>query len=204
MATGVEARFEALVLAAGVGLRFGGAKLLAPWRDGVLLDGALTAAFAAPARTVTVVTGGHAEGVSAAASAFAARAGQAGRLRLVHAEDHEQGLSASLKAGIAALPADAAGAFVFLGDMPRIPIGLSARLAEAMGDEVLAVAPLVGQQRGHPVLLSAALFPKIAALAGDAGAGALLKTLGSGLAVVSTDDRGCLIDVDRPEDLAGA
>ena len=37
-------RLDAIVLAAGASLRFGGGKLLAPWGEGVLLDGALAAA----------------------------------------------------------------------------------------------------------------------------------------------------------------
>ncbi|HEX7947277.1 MAG TPA: NTP transferase domain-containing protein, partial [Phenylobacterium sp.] len=60
-------RFASLVLAAGAGSRFGGGKLTAPFRDGVLLDGALAAAFAAPVRIVTLVTGADAGRVVAAA-----------------------------------------------------------------------------------------------------------------------------------------
>jgi CTP:molybdopterin cytidylyltransferase MocA len=51
---------EAVVLAAGAGARFGGGKLLAPYMAGVLLDGALAAALAAPACSVTLVTGADA------------------------------------------------------------------------------------------------------------------------------------------------
>jgi len=72
---------EAIVLAAGSGARFGGAKLTAPWRGGVLLDGALAAAFQAPVRTVTVVTGADPK-VGPAARAFAA---PSRRRRLVRA-----------------------------------------------------------------------------------------------------------------------
>ena len=44
----MTARYEAIVLAGGSGSRFGGGKLLAPFRGGELIDGALRAAFAAP------------------------------------------------------------------------------------------------------------------------------------------------------------
>ena len=93
---GLDGRFEALVLAAGAGSRFGGGKLLAPWRGGVLLDGAHAAAFAAPARRVTVVWGADAA-VAAAATAYAARVGAENRLVRVQAERHADGLSASLR-----------------------------------------------------------------------------------------------------------
>ncbi|HRD47221.1 MAG TPA: NTP transferase domain-containing protein, partial [Caulobacter sp.] len=56
MATGGDA-LDAVVLAAGAGKRFGGGKLTAPWADGLLLDASLAAAFASPARTVSVVWG---------------------------------------------------------------------------------------------------------------------------------------------------
>ena len=62
-----EETLEAVVLAAGSGSRFGGGKLLAAWGAGVLLEGALAAAFAAPVRGVTVVIGADAEAVAAAA-----------------------------------------------------------------------------------------------------------------------------------------
>jgi len=137
VATGVatQAALEAIVLAAGFGARFGGGKLTAPWRDGLLLDGALAAAFAAPVRTVTVVWGADAD-VPDAAKAFAERIGEGSRLKLVKAERHAEGISASLKAGIASVPSDAGGVFVFLGDMPRIPFSVLAPLAELAPDLV--------------------------------------------------------------------
>ena len=87
MARGAAINNEALVLAAGSGRRFGGSKLTSPWNGGLLIDAALAAAFAAPVRTVTVITGADPK-VGPAAKAFAARTGQSARLRLVHAADH--------------------------------------------------------------------------------------------------------------------
>lgn len=216
MATGGEAigggpvrggALEAVVLAGGFGSRFGGGKLTAPWRDGRLIDGALAAAFAAPVRTVTVVTGADAA-VGEAARAFAARAGQGARLRLVHAADHAEGMAATLRAGIASLPGDAGGAFVFLGDMPRVPPAVLPRLAEALageaaGVEVLAAAPVFDGQRGHPVLFGRALFPGLLALTGDEGARNVLRGLGPALAMVPAPDDGVLFDVDTPGQLGG-
>jgi molybdenum cofactor cytidylyltransferase len=188
---------EAVVLAAGSGSRFGGAKLLAPMGDGLLLDGALAASFAAPARGVTVVTGAGAEAVAAAARAFDPR------VRIVHAADHAEGMAASLRAGIAALPPDTAGAFIFLGDMPRPPHGLGVELARALANGAQAAAPSFRGRRGNPVLVARALFPRLLALSGDAGARGVLQALGEGLALVPVEDDGVLFDVDLPGDLAG-
>ena len=180
------------MLAAGAGSRFGGGKLLAPHGDGVLLDGALRAAFAAPARSVTVVTGADAARVTAAARAFDPRA------IIVHAGGHAEGMGASLRTGIASLPADAAGVFVFLGDMPRVPHAVLAPLAAALAAGAPAAAPTFEGRRGNPVLLGRDLFPALLRLTGDEGARRVLQGLGTRLALIEAPDDGVLFDVDEP------
>ena len=193
--------FEAIVLAAGAGTRFGGGKLLVPYGDGVLLEGALRAAFAAPVRTVTVVTGSDPSRVGAAVRANARQAGQYERLKVVHAADHAEGMGASLRHGAAALPADAAGVYVFLGDMPRIPVSVLEPLAQAVRDGAPAAAATFGGKRGHPALIGAALIPQLLTLTGDAGARAVLQGLGDRLVLIEAPDGGVLFDVDKPADL---
>lgn len=183
---------HAIVLAAGSGSRFGGRKLLAPWRGGVLLDGALAAALAAPVDSVTVVTGADAEAVTAAV---------AGRAPVVHADDHAEGMAASLRAGLMALPDGAIGALVLLGDMPLVPHAILAPLAEAIRAGASAAVPFSGGRRGNPVALSASLFPQLLSLTGDQGARRILDDLGEALICIETDDPGVLIDVDHPDDL---
>ena len=184
MATGLK--LEAIVLAAGLGTRFGGGKLTAPYAGGRLIDGALAAARAAPARGVTVVTGADAKVETAAEG-----------LRIVHAQHYAAGLSASLRAGIESLPDDCDGVFVFLGDMPRVPHAVLQPLADALPGHH-AAAPVFDAQRGHPVLIGKALFPKLLTLTGDQGAGAVLTALGERLALVPAPDDGVLFDVDAP------
>jgi molybdenum cofactor cytidylyltransferase len=182
-----DARLEAIVLAAGLGSRFGGGKLSHAYKNGMLIDFALDAAIAAPVRGVTVVVG-----ADPVIEGLATLRGCA----VVEAADYAQGLSASLKAGIAALPEDADGAFIFLGDMPRIPHGVLADLAQALTDHD-AAAPVFDGQRGHPVLVSRRLFPQLMALEGDHGAGRVLAALGERLALVDASDDGVLFDVDE-------
>ena len=200
-ATGGAGGLHAVVLAAGQGSRFGGAKLLEPWRGAPLLHGALAAAFAAPVRTVTVVTGAHADRVAAAARAFAEARPDGERLRLVHAPDHAQGLSASLKQAVRSLPTDATGLLLFLGDMPGVPHAVLQPLAAALAAGAPAAAPRCRGERGHPVALSSALFPELLALGGDRGAAGVLASLGDRLALIDTTDEGVLYDIDTPKDL---
>ncbi len=182
-------RLEAIVLAAGLGRRFGGGKLTAVFPGGRLIDRALACAFAAPVRKVMVVVGAD------PAVADLARAAGA---RVVVAEDYAAGLSASLRAGIEALPGDTEGAFIFLGDMPRIPVSVLRPMALALDEGAFAVAPVFEGQRGHPVLFAEPLFAQLLSLEGDKGAGALLDGLGEGLVTVPAPDDGVLFDVDTP------
>jgi molybdenum cofactor cytidylyltransferase len=196
MATGVDA-LDVIVLAAGSGTRFGGGKLTSAWADGLLLDAALAAAFAAPARTVSVVWGADGR-VLESASRWASRTNQAARLRMVHAPGHAEGMAASIRAGVSNLPRDCAGAFLFLGDMPRIPHDLAPRLVEAMAAGAWAAAPVCGERRGHPVLFTSKLFAALKSQTGDKGAGKLLDALDQDLTLVPTEDEGVLFDVDEP------
>jgi molybdenum cofactor cytidylyltransferase len=194
-------RLEAIVLAAGAGTRFGGGKLLARWGIGTVLDGALAAAFAAPVRSVVLATGADAERVAEAARKLAARMGETERLRVIEARDHAEGMGASLRDAAAALPPDAAGAYVFLGDMPRVPIPVLFAMAAAVRAGAPAAAPVFEGRRGNPVLFGAGLVPQLKALSGDKGARDVLARLGASLALVESPDDGVLFDVDRPEDL---
>jgi molybdenum cofactor cytidylyltransferase len=110
-------------------------------------------------------------------------------------------MGATLRAGVASLPADAAGAYVFLGDMPAIPQAILPPLAAALAAGAPAAAPRHEGQRGHPVLFSAALFPHLQALTGDQGARDVLRGLGDALTLLETSDPGALVDIDRASDL---
>ncbi len=181
-------KLAAIVLAAGAGTRFGGDKLSAQFRGEPLLTHAIRAARAAPVERVIVVCPpaldiGEWDGLPPVEA-----------LRIASTE-----LSTSLKAGIAEA-AGAEGVFVFLGDMPLIPHHLPAELAAAIGGHFAAI-PHYRNRAGHPVLLSARAFPEIAQLAGDDGAGRLLKARND-VAFVETEDEGVMLDVDRAEDIA--
>ncbi|MBM6593287.1 nucleotidyltransferase family protein [Microvirga pudoricolor] len=191
---------HALVLAAGAGSRFGGRKLLAPWRGAPLIYAALDAAATAPVRGVIVVTGFDAGEVSAAVRGWM-QDRSAPMPVLVQASDYRQGLSASLRAGIRALPDEAEGAFVFLGDMPCIPPDVPNRLRLALAGRHAAAVPVFRGRRGHPVLLTRGLFEEVEALSGDFGAGKLLDRLGNRLARVEVEEDGVLFDVDEKRDL---
>lgn len=186
---------HAIVLAAGAGTRFDGAKLLAPLGDRPLIGWAVAAALAARVESVTVVLGARADRVRATLDAFSDA-----RLRSMVCEDWAEGLSASLRCGLAALPADERAAAIFLGDMPRC----RAAVADAMLERVLAGAPAAmpefAGQPGHPVAIAPQLFGALRNLTGDRGARAVLEAT-PGAVRVPVEDAGCIEDVDARDDL---
>lgn len=191
------AEIGTVLLAAGLGSRFGPApKLLAPLDGRPLVRHAAEAALGARPRPVVAVLGAHAEAVRAAL----------GGLDLVGIEnpDYRAGLATSLRAGLAALPGTCSAAVVVLGDMPRVTAAHIDRLAAAFAaaqDEPAAVVPVQDGRRGNPVLLNLRrLGPEIARLAGDHGAGPLLKGRADVLEIPG--DPGTALDIDTPAGLA--
>lgn len=193
---------EAVVLAAGRGVRFGGGKLLALLDDAPLVAHAVRTALLSPVRRVFVAVADPA--VRAAVETTARRLKASERLVVVPVENADEGMGASLRTAAAALPDDTTAVFVFLGDMPAIDPATPALLARALKSPHDIVAPLHLGRRGHPVLFGATWLPALRTLSGDEGARALLENAGARLARIPVHDPGIHLDVDRPEDLARA
>ena len=188
----------AVVLAAGTSSRMAPHhKLLVADRDGKpMIARVVDNVLSSRARPVLVVLGHHGAAI---------RAALGGRpVVYVEAADYARGLSASLHAGIAAVPADAAAALVVLGDMPLVTGRLLDRLIEAFDpDEGRAIVVPTHQGRaGNPVLWARSFFPEILGLTGDTGARALLALHAEQVAEVDMGDAAVLRDFDTVESLA--
>lgn len=191
-------RVAALVLAAGRSSRMGGENKLLARVDGIpMVLRAVNAALASRAGAVTVVLGHEADAVEAS---LAGRA-----LQVVRNPDYAQGLSGSLRRGIAAVPSAARAAVVLLGDMPGITADHVDRLIDAFEAGTPAiVVPRKGGRRGNPVVLPRELFVEAGAVTGDEGARSLLARHAELVREVEFEDDAIFVDVDTPADLARA
>lgn len=189
-------RIGAVILAAGQARRMGSNKLVAELAGKPLLRHAAEAALASQAEPVLLVTGHERDRAEAAVSGLG--------LRAVHNPDYAAGLSTSLHRGLAALPADADGALVLLGDMPRVtPAALNRLIAAFNPVEGRAlVVPTFKGKRGNPLLFARRFFAEVQAILGDQGARQLLGEYPELVAEVAMDDDAVLTDVDTPEALA--
>lgn len=176
-----------LLLAAGASRRFGAAnKLLAPLEGKPLLRHAADAARAVSADLYLAVVSDPA--VEALLPDFR-------KVRVSPGQPQSE----SLKAGLAlAQGMNAARVLVVLADMPRVPAAL---MSEVLAKGAAAPsAATEGTRLSPPACLPAALFPRIAALTGDQGAGLLLKDLDPAQRVLAP--AAALIDIDTEADLA--
>jgi molybdenum cofactor cytidylyltransferase len=191
-------RYAAVVLAAGKSSRMAPHnKLLVADRTGKpMIARVVDNVLSSGARPIVVVTGHMAAEIEQALR---------GRpVRFVHAPDYADGLSASLKAGIAAVPPESAGAVVCLGDMPLVTGRMIDRLLAAHDPDEgrLIVLPTHQGKQGNPILWDRRFFPEILEASGDQGARFLVARHMEAVAEVPMEEDGVLRDFDTPDSLA--
>ncbi|WP_432477562.1 nucleotidyltransferase family protein [Nocardioides sp. GXQ0305] len=178
-----------LLLAAGAGRRMGAPKALLRDDDGTSwLARSITTLVEGGCAAVTVVLG--------AAAREADGLVPAGPVSVVVADDWAEGMGASLRAGLTALPPGPEAAVVSLVDLPDVDAAVVRRVVAAgAGTGTLARATYDGVP-GHPVLLGRDHWGGIVeTVAGDAGARGYLA--GREVVLVECGDLATGRDVDR-------
>jgi molybdenum cofactor cytidylyltransferase len=187
-----------IILAAGQSRRMGKVnKLLAAIDGKPMVRWAAEAALASSAAPVFVVLGHEAGNVRAALEDL--------DVTFIDNPDYAQGIAGSVKRGIAALPRNADGAIVCLGDMPRVSSALIDRLIAAYNPvegRALCIPTWRGK-RGNPVLIGKRFFAEMQALTGDVGARPLISQYPELTCEVEMEDDAALVDIDTPQALEG-
>jgi molybdenum cofactor cytidylyltransferase len=193
------ARVAALLLAAGRGTRMGGPnKLLEEIHGKAIVRRAAEALAGSKASPVVAVTGHEGERVAKALAGLA--------ITRVNNADYADGLSTSLKAGIAALPPASDAVVIALGDMPDVTGALIDRLIAAIDPArgALIAVPTREGRRGNPVVWSRRFFEDLAKIEGDIGARHLIAQHNEAVVEVAVDDEAAFHDIDTPEALQSA
>jgi molybdenum cofactor cytidylyltransferase len=205
-----------ILLAAGRGERFGGAKLLA--RLGSQPTGATSSDRGRAASDSRAQPDLDGECVGTAACrrllaalpsviavvrpddlALAAALGASGA-QIVRCANADDGMGASLACGVSSA-SDATGWVVALADMPWVSPEAITRIAAAIAEGAPVAAPFYRGERGHPVGFGKACYAALVALRGDEGAKSIVAAHRDSLARIDVDDPGVLRDVDTPSDL---
>jgi molybdenum cofactor cytidylyltransferase len=194
----------ALVLAAGLGRRFGSAKLLARWRDRPIIEYVLDTVVLA--RDRGMITGG----------VVVHRPDDLETMRMARERELEPhrnsrpaiGMASSLRLGLNALAADRwqplEGALVVMGDQPLLRVGVIEALVNAFQPTLDAIRPCYSAEPeapGHPVLVHRRLWDRARSLTGDRGFRGIEAWTNVQLETIPVE--GANPDVDTPDDLAG-
>lgn len=162
-------RFAVILLAAGMSPGRGRPKQLLPYLGRTLIEHGARTALASGASEVVVVVGDDDGEI-------------AGRLRhlpvrIVHNRDWAEGMSSSIRVGLAKLSKQPQAAVITLCDQPRVTAAHLRALAERVlvADGPPIVASSYDGILGAPSAFSRSMFPRLLDLRGQAGARHLIR-----------------------------
>jgi len=189
-----------VVLAAGASSRMGSPKALLEYRGQTFLAHVVSTLRVAGLEDVVVVTGAHDHEIRSAATADPALSG----VRFCHNPDHARGPLSSLHLALALVDhPGVSGVVVALVDHPAVrPDTVDALLREWRATKAPVVRPRYRGRHGHPVVFDRTAFGALWQAPLDEGARAVVRGFGSAVCTVEVDDRGVVLDIDSPSDLA--
>lgn len=181
-----------IVLAAGSGSRFGGPlhKLQQPFGDSTVLGATVRHAVQTQLPVLVVTT--------APLAPLLMRQLASRDILTLSQREATRGMGASIAAGIAER-SGAPGWLLLPGDMPLVQPASLLAVASALEHHAVVYAQHKGW-RGHPVAFAAELYSELIQLSGDEGARRVISRYPSW--GEELPDRGVLLDIDTPADLA--
>ena len=181
-----------LILAAGESSRMGTDKALLRYRGRTFLETILQTLRDAGVERIAVVLGHHAEEIQ--------RALNLQDVQVVINRDYTRGQTSSLQAGLQVLAdAEIEALVLCLVDHPVVPAEVIRQLVAAFRNSgAPVVIPTYEGQRGHPVVISRALFEELSALGPGDAANAVIRKHRDRTHFLAVADGGILLDVDDP------
>ena len=187
---------SAVILAAGASRRMGQPKMLLPWGDTTVIGQVVRTVLTSGAVRPVVVTGRSSQEVQEALRGlpvyFAHNPGYATNEMLQ-----------SLQIGIASLPGEAAAFLVVLGDQPQIEGEVIAQVCrEFQAGGAALIIPSYQMRRGHPWLVTEALWAELLSLPATATLRQFLNQHAGEIHYLNVDSPSILMDLDTPEEYA--
>jgi molybdenum cofactor cytidylyltransferase len=195
-------RVAALVLAAGRSSRMGRTKALLPDRDGVpfVVRIARTLVDAGAAPVMVIVRPETHEAIRETLAELCACA----PVSVLVNGDPERGQLSSLLTGLDSA-GDVDGMLVTLVDVPFLSSDtVRAVIAAWTRERAPIVRPARGHEHGHPVLFDCRTFDVLRHAPLSEGAKPVVRGYGPAIVNVPVDDDGAFVDLDTPDEYAGA
>lgn len=177
---------SAVILAAGLSKRMQAFKPLLPYGGSTVIQTTVSKLLEGNVRDIVVVTGFLAPEIQQVLCGLP--------VRFVHNRDFARTqMFESVKLGLMA--AEGNDIFLLPADLPEFNPSLLEQLRSASGQ---AVYPVCGGKNGHPLLLRRTAVETVLQHEGQRGLKGALSRLDT--ATIETPDKGCLMDIDTPED----
>ncbi len=185
----------AVILSGGASSRMGSPKALLPYQGRPFLEHMLEVTQHPKISARRVVLGPHAEPIAKAIHLPADE--------IVINADWEQGQLSSTHAALKSLPPGLDGILLCLIDHPLISATLVGDLISVFySSHAPIVLPVFEGRRGHPVIFSAKLFPELLGAPLDVGARAVVWAHRNEILEFSTNEEGCVLNLNDPETFA--
>ncbi|HCE71744.1 MAG TPA: 4-diphosphocytidyl-2C-methyl-D-erythritol synthase [Ruegeria sp.] len=123
-------------------------------------------------------------------------------LDIVEVPDAAEGMNASLRRAVAALPPETPAAMILLADLPDLTesdLNTVRRAVDFSQKNLIWRGATEDGQPGHPVVFHRCLFPQLLALRGDQGAQPLVRDHADRVALVPLPGQHARTDLDTPE-----
>ena len=184
-------KVAALVLAAGQSRRMRkNNKLLLPYKGKTVISHVLDQVKNAGVSDILVVTGHQRDEVEQAVSSH--------NVTFVHNDLYAEGMSGSVKLGIASLAEDCDAVIIILGDMPAVSADIIRTIIAAYNppEGHLIVIPTHNGKRGNPILWDREFFADFDRLDGDMGAKILLNDYPEYIREIEINSEAVFLDID--------
>jgi len=186
-------KIACIVLAAGSAVRFGSPKQLAELHGRSLIQIAIDTANSSQVDYVFLVLGNS--------SSEILQNLRLGRAQVVLNKNYQEGISTSIKSGVANLPDDVSGAIVMVADQPYLTSHYVDLLIDGFRESPENIIALSsGGEARNPVIIPCSLLSVLEKLEGDEGARAVVKNNPKTILLEVSDPK-VLVDVDTKASL---
>jgi molybdenum cofactor cytidylyltransferase len=186
-----------IILAAGESKRFGESKQLLRLAGRFLVEWVLQAALESNLDRAVLVLGCEQDRIRRSLLKWTAHP----KCTVLENPDYRNGLSTSLKVGVASIEYDCPSVMFLLGDQPMVTAALiDLLLRQFARSEKSICVPAHRGIRGNPVLFASSHYPAILRLSGDTGARDLITAHPEQVLSVEIPDPLVFFDIDWRED----
>ncbi|HQQ74579.1 MAG TPA: nucleotidyltransferase family protein [Pseudomonadales bacterium] len=194
-------QIDAILLAAGNSLRFGGDKRLHAIDGRSMLQHVIATMVDAVSSVTVVMKQSDRNNLPKLLGNFFTDS----RIRTLLLDYPEAGIGSNLAVAVKSVSRKSDGVLVMLADMPYVQSKTVHAVVDAFSSDRIIVPVCVdsdGRQRnGHPVMFARCFFQEIGLLQGDSGARSVLQRNPESIIYLSVSDDGIFRDIDLLQDI---